>query len=219
MKLTIFNCSPRKGINNTGVLLKRFEEGFKENSNNKCEVYKLNFLKNKEEAVELFQKSEYMLLAFPLYVYSMPTGVKEFIELLEPFRGKCSDKKIGFLVQYGFPEDIHARPLEKYLEKLSESLDCKYLGTIIKGGCDKLITTSETSNREILDGIYEIGSVFGETGNFNKKLLDEYAECKIKDFSKEDASYFIEFVNENYWGAQLKKNGAYDKRYLRSYVK
>lgn len=217
MKLTIFNCSPRKGKNNTGVLLKKFDEGFKKNSNNESEIYNLSFLKA-EETIELFENSKYILLAFPLYVYSMPAKVKEVIELLERFKGRFCNKKIGFIVQYGFPEDIHARPLEKYLEKLCVLLGCEYLGTVIKGGCDKLIRTSEISNKQILEGIYEIGKDFGETGKFNRKLLDKYAEYKLEDKSKEDLSHFIEFVNENYWKAQLVENGVYEESYSKPYV-
>lgn len=150
----------------------------------------------------------------------MPADVKEFIELLEPFCGMCSDKKIGFIVQYGFPEDIHARPLEEYLKKLTGTLKGEYLGTIIKGGCDNLAVSSEFKSKEILDGIYEIGEVFGETGKFDKELLERYAKAKIQNsLTKKSANDVIKFVNQSYWGAQLKKNGVYDQSYARPYVK
>ena len=220
MRLIIFNGSPKKGINNTEVMLRKFEEGFKNTSENYCDLYKLNCLKRMKDAVDLFEQEEYILLAFPLYVYSMPSAVKEFIELLEPLCGKCKEKKVGFLVQYGFKEAIHARPLEKYLEKLVKSLDCEYLGTIIKGGCDNLSTTPQEQNKKILNGIYEIGKKFGETGKFERKLLDEYSKPETQTLQSEELMRnSIEFINKNYWGAQLKKNEAYDKRYARPYEK
>jgi len=83
-----------------------------------------------KDAVKLFKESDYILLAFPLYSYSMPAGVKEFIEELGPLCGGGVNKKIGFLVQFGFREAIHARALEKYLEKFTMLLKCEYLGTI-----------------------------------------------------------------------------------------
>lgn len=219
MKLTIINGTAKKGINNTEVLLKKFDEGFKQYHGNESEIYRLNYLKSKEEAVDLFRRSECIVLAFPLYVYSMPADVKEFIELLEPFCGMCSDKKIGFIVQYGFPEDIHARPLEEYLERFTKLLNGQYLGTIIKGGCDNLAASHESNSKEILDGIHEIGKIFGETGKFDKELLERYAKSKIQNSStKKSAKNFIEFINESYWGAKLKRNGVYDQSYARPYV-
>lgn len=219
MQLTVFNGSPRPGDNNTGLMVEKFVEGFANKEGNKYKVYKLNKLGSMDEARELFEKSEYVLLAFPLYSYSMPAGVKEFMEALSPLCGKCSGKKIGFLVQYGFKEAIHARALEKYLEKLAGLLNCEYLGTIIKGGCDGLIKNPNARfSKKVLNGINKIGCKFGESSKFDKELLDRYSRPETQSkTSKLLSKLFVKIVNKYYWGAELKKNGVYDKSYAQPY--
>ena len=139
MQLKVFNGSPRLVANNTDILLKKFLAGFGETSGNASEVIRLNKLNDLAKAIEIFKQSEAVLIAFPLYVYSLPAGLMQFVQALEPLRGACKGKPLGFLVQFGFREAVHARPLEKYLEKLATDLNCTYLGTIIKGGCDGLV--------------------------------------------------------------------------------
>lgn len=219
MKLVIFNGSPKKGKNNTAVLTGSLLKGFTENAGNSYEEHRLNGFKSLNEAVEIFKQSEYILLAFPLYSYSMPAGVMEFIEALEPLCGKCAGKKIGYLVQFGFPEAVHARALEKYQKKLTERLGAEYLGTIIKGGCNNLSIGPERFFKKILNGAYEIGRTFGKSGKLDKNMLDEYSkpENQTKK-SRLKMKLFCMMANKFYWGAELKKNGAYDRSFARPYA-
>ena len=83
--------------------------------------------------VQAFAGAECVLLGFPLYTDAMPGMVKHFIEALEPLAGRKDNPSLGFLVQSGFPEGLHSRYVERYLEKLAERLGCPYLGTIVKG--------------------------------------------------------------------------------------
>jgi hypothetical protein len=224
VKLTIFNASPRKGVNNTAKLLEKFIEGFTANPENSVNVYRLNEFVSLDEAVEIFRGSENILLAFPLYSYSVPAGVKAFfekigIDIKTRKTDKTQSKRIGFLVQYGFPEAIHARPLEKYLKYVTPMLGCNYLGTIIKGGCDALIKFPEKFFKLTYDGIYNIGNHFGKTGELDEALL--------KNFSKPEKQGFMlniilritaVFINHFYWSAALKKNGVYEKRFDRPLI-
>lgn len=218
MKLSIFNGSPKLGVNNTAVLLEKFIEGFKETSDNDIEMIRMNHEQEYKDAALHFEKAEAVIIAFPLYSYAMPAGVKTFFEHLEPLLGKCRGKKVGFLVQYGFIEGIHARALEKYLEYIAKALDCKYLGTIIKGGCDGL-TKSQTGNKKILMGAYEIGKTFGETKAFNKQQIDEYALPELQ--KKQNAfvtKIILKIINKVYWEKTFKKNGVgYEESFAKPY--
>ena len=218
MKLVICNGSPKPGNNNTEILVNHFIKGFEQNNGNTSEIHKLNKLNGKVDISDIFNSSEYLLLAFPLYSYSMPAGVKEFIEKLEPFCGNCADKKIGFIVQYGFPEATHARPLEKYLEHLCKRLGCQYLGTIIKGGCDGL-TRSPRNYGKTLRDIQEIGRQFATTGQFDKTLLLNFSRPEKQGLVlKLMMRVVVHLINRFYWGATLKKNGMYDKSFARPYA-
>lgn len=151
----------------------------------------------------------------------MPGVVKSFIEALQPLCGKCSDKKIAFLVQYGFREAIHARPLEKYLVNLSRILGGEYLGTIIKGGCDGLAAKRGMGYKNTLKGIYNIGVSFGKTGTLNSAELNAYSAPEFeKQHSRFIMSIVLKLVNRFYWGATLKKNGVTIKEsYAKPYEK
>jgi multimeric flavodoxin WrbA len=218
MKLSIFNGSPKLGINNTAILLERFIEGFKETNDNEVEVIRMNYEQAYKDAAMRFEAAEAVLIAFPLYSYAMPAGVKTFIEQLEPLLGRCNGKKVGFLVQYGFIEAIHARALEKYLEHIAKALNCEYVGTIIKGGCDGL-TKSKTGNKKILKGAYEIGKTFGATKEFNKQQLDEYSAPEVQ---KKQYTFLMRIVlkimNKVYWERAFKKNGVtYESSFAKPY--
>ncbi len=224
MKLTIFNGSPKKGENNTAVLIEKFTEGFMQTAGNDFRICKLNKLKSMNEAVKLFEKSECVLLAFPLYNYSMPAGVKEFIESLETLIKKKKNIKIGFMIQYGFPEAIHARGLEKYLVRLCERMNLEYLGTIIKGGCNNLADEDEyhaklSGKNKIIDMIRAIGKKFGEDGVLDKKLLDKFSKPEKSSFIvKLIMKLMIRSINKNYWQTELEKNGVtIEKSFARPY--
>ncbi|MGC7871279.1 hypothetical protein ACPUYX_07065 [Desulfosporosinus sp. SYSU MS00001] len=220
MQLTVFNGSPKLGKSNTELMVNGFLEGFEKTLGNGSRVLKLNQLKSVKEAVSIIQESEYIFLAFPLYSYSMPAGVKELIEELEPLCGNCGNKKIGFLVQFGFREAIHARALEKYLEKVTSLLKGEYLGTIIKGGCDGLAKELNSSRtKKVLNGISDIGKVFGETGKFSRDLLDQYSKPETQTMlSRIMMKSFVKLANKYYWGAELKKNGVFEESYVQPYI-
>jgi len=207
MRLLIINGSPKLGKNNTAVLLESFVEGFKETKGNEVEILRMNNEQAFKEAVLCFEAAETVLVGFPLYSYAMPAGVKTFIEGLEPLLGRCNGKKVGFLVQYGFIEAVHARPLEMYLEHISKSLCCDYLGTIIKGGCDGL-SKSKSGYKKVRNGAYEIGKVFGVTGHFDKKQIDAYAAPETQ--KKQNSfllSIILKIMNKVSWEKSLKMNG------------
>jgi len=215
MNLTIFNGSPKRGNSNTAVMIDNFLRGYGRTEGNESTVHNVKRLSDLDQAVAAFGGSSSVLLAFPLYNYSVPAGVKEFIEKLERFKGACGGKKIGFLVQYGFPEAVHARPLEQYLESLARLLSCGYLGTIIKGRCNDL---ARRPDGKTLSGITEIGARFGKTGLFDRALLDSFSKPETQSFfTRASARLFAAFANKFYWQAQLRKNGALDKSLARPY--
>lgn len=208
MRLTIFNGSPKHGKNNTDMMLGKLIEGFLSQGENSVEIHKLNKLPSVEAAAEIFSKAESVLVAMPLYCYAMPGGVMKFFEALKPLTGACAGKKLAFLIQFGFPEAIHARPLEKYLEKLSRRLGCHYLGTIIKGGCDNLANGPEARYADLFKGIVDIGATLGRTGEFNQIELDTFSQPEMLEKQPEtQTEAAMESINKRYWGAMLEKNG------------
>lgn len=78
-------------------------------------------------------------------------------------------------VQGGFPEAIHSRYVEKYLEKLALRIGCRYTGTIIKGGVEGIQTQPNWMTRKLFQSFYEFGKTFGETGEFDEQIMIKLA--------------------------------------------
>ncbi len=213
MKLTIFNGSPRGKGSNTKILVEQFINGFSTKNENSYEPAYLNHIKELDKNIELFKNSEAVLLAFPLYTDCMPYIVKLFIEALEPLCGREGNPKIGFIVHSGFPEAIHSRFVEKYLIKLSDRLECEYLGTIIKGGSEGIKEKPKWMTKKTYKSFYELGRIFGETGKFDKKIIQKLAKPEKFNRLILLISKFILKMSDFYWNNMLKKNNAFDKRF------
>jgi NAD(P)H-dependent FMN reductase len=220
VKLAVFNGSPRGKSGNTEVFLRHLLKGFESSGDNEHETFYLRQVKDTERFVQVFAEAECVLLAFPLYTDAMPGIVKAFIESLAPFRGRDPEgnRAIGFLVQSGFPEATHSRPVQKYLEKLATRLGCRYLGTIVKGGGEGARAMPE--DHDLFVSLEQIGKAFAETGKFDEELLRALA--KPERFPRFLAPVFKVFVRTKmanaYWDNQLKENGAYERRFARPYA-
>ncbi len=219
MKLTLFNGSPRGKGSNTKILLEHFTSGFTETNENQFELAYLFNVDEMEEFIEMFQEAERVLLAFPLYTDAMPAIVKHFIENLEPLCGRENNPEIGFIVQSGFPETIHSRYVEKYLEKLAQRLGCKYLGTVIKGGVEGIQMKPPWMTRKLFDTFYRLGLHFGKTGTFDQAIIQSLANReRMSGFTRALFRLLaITGLTNFYWNTQLKKNNAFKKRFDKPY--
>jgi len=220
MQLLVFNGSPRGKGSNTKVLLEHFLNGFMETPGNTHEIVYLNHIKKQDEFVKLFQQANHVLLAFPLYTDAMPAMVKTFIESLQPLCGHNNNKTIGFIVQSGFGEAIHSRYVERYLQKLATRLDCRYVGTIVRGGGEGIKDMPPIMTKGVFKSFHELGSIFGDTGIFDEKLMHRLAKRdRFSPLAKLLLTILgaIGFLDAG-WNNQLKKNGAYEKRYDKPYL-
>jgi len=216
MKLTVYNGSPRAKKSKTDILLGHFIQGFMENNGNTCETRYIIQLRGKSQLRDIFQKSENAIIAFPLYLDSMPGTVKEFIEELVPLFGQMQNTNLGFLVQNGFPETHHNRFIQRYLEKFTQRLGCKYSGTIAKGGCEGLDIQPDFLVQKIFDLFKEIGRDYGMNGTLDENLLKKLA--RPEHLTEENIKFVVPFVNENLWDAGLKANNAFEKSFARPYI-
>lgn len=134
---------------------------------------------------------------------------------------RAANRGLGFLVQSGFPEAVHARALESYLEKLAERLACPYLGAMVRGGCEGLRLAPEKRNRRLFALLEEIGRDFGRQGRLDPDLLARLAgpECFPAAAAGIMKPLFRLGLFNGYWNKMLKANGAYARRFARPYLK
>lgn len=216
MQLTVFNGSPRGKGGNTAFILEHFLKGFTETPGNSYDVTYLLKAKDPAKLGGAFFESEAVLIAFPLYVDSMPARVKDFFEILEPLCGRGKNPAIMFLIQSGFPEAVHLRFLERYLEKLSGRLKCRYIGTIVKGGNEGIRHMPDSFRfKKTLQRFYEIGRSFGATGTLDRDIL---AILALPERLSKGALFTMKIFQrfgafDAPWNKQLKANGAYERRF------
>ena len=217
-RITVFNGSPRGARGNTPILLKEFAKGF----GREYEMHHLVRVKDLEEQVRAFAEAECVWLGFPLYTDAMPGIVKHFIEALKPLRGRADNPPpIGFLVQSGFPEALHSRYVERYLEKLAARLGSPYLGTIVKGGGEAVRSMPSGATQDLFDNLGSLGSDFAGVGQLNAETLRMIA--RPERFPAILGPVFQVFlrtpIGHAYFDNMLKQNGAYERRFARPFMK
>ncbi len=217
--ITALNGSPRGLKGGTLLMLKKFLDGFSSKPGNEYELITLR----RSDPIALsqaFANAECLWLGFPLYTDSMPSIVKEWIETLRPFIGRPNNPPLGFLVQCGFPESLHIRYIERYLQKLASRLGSPYLGTIVKGGGEAIGAMPEQANRKLFGQFHQLGQKFAAQGKLDSTLLrsiatpERYPAWMIPIFKLAIKLPVFNF----YWNGQLKRNGVYDQRFARPYL-
>lgn len=214
MKLAIFNGSPRHKKSNSKILIEHFLKGYYKICSEPVPIHYLAKRKQKEEEKELFQKANTILVIFPLYTDCMPGIVKEFFENLLELNIK-SPKKIGFIVQSGFPEAIHSIYIERYLEKFTNRLKSEYLGTIIKGGVEGIQIMPPLMTKKLFKRFEYLGEYFAKNEAFSTEIKGKLGKpIRLSLIRRMMFGIFSKIGLTNfYWNNNLKRNNAYIKRF------
>ena len=212
MQLTFINGSPRGKKSNTDRLMGHFIKGFLETAGNTCEIEHLT--KHRQDIktlTEIFAAAQNVIIGFPLYVDAMPGSVKEFLEALAPLAGKKDNPALGFVIQCGFPETSHNRYVARYCEKFAQRMNCRYLGSILKGGCEGLDVQPNFLTDKYYALFYMIGVEFGKTGKFDEVMLEKLA--RPEHLTAGNMSQIIPFINQALWDVQMENNGVLDRSF------
>lgn len=210
-KITVFNGSPRGRRGNTPILLGEFLKGF----GGEYEIHHLVRIKSTEEQVRAFADAECVWFGFPLYTDAMPGIVKNFIEALESLRGRANNPPIGFLVQSGFPEALHSRYVERYLEKLASRLGSPYLGTIVKGNGEGVRVMPSEATKGLFENFQTLGRDFAKSGQLNAETLRKIAHPeRFPTILGPVFQMFLRLpIAHTYFDEMLKQNGVYEQRF------
>jgi len=220
MKLAIINGSPRYKKSNSTLLINQFLSGYNKIIPEDVSVHYLVNQQVRDEAVNAFLVSDQIILIFPLYTDCMPGIVKEFIESIAQLnKNDKKKKKIGFIVQSGFPEAVHSVAVEHYLEKLAKRLQCEYLGTVIKGGVEGIQIMPPFMMRKLFLQFNKLGEYFARNSAFSPQIMDKLRKpYKMSPRKIAIFKLLIKLGLTNfYWNNNLKKNGAFEKRFDKPY--
>jgi hypothetical protein len=217
--LLLLNGSPRGERSNSMKMLSRVADGWEGGGGEEPEVLHLARKSDFDRAVTAFAEVDVVLLGFPLYTDAMPALAKEYIEALAPRTCADGNPRLAFLVQSGFPEASHSRPLERYLEKLARRLDSPCAGTIVRGGGEALQMMPEEANKKLWSRLRVLGEQLARDGRFGAAELKAIAG--IERFSPLTTALLTVAVRlpivQFYWNMQLKKNGAWERRFAAPY--
>jgi multimeric flavodoxin WrbA len=215
-KITVFNGSPRGKKGNTPIMLGEFMKGF----GGDCEIHHLVRVKDCDQQVHAFQEAECVWVGFPLYTDAMPGVVKNFIEALEPLRRRENNPPIGFLVQSGFPEGLHSRYVERYLERLALRLGSPYLGTIVKGSGEGTRIMPPEATQGLFEKLISLGSSFASNGQLDPVILKEIAKPERYPLALNPIfRLFLRLpIAHGYFDRMLKENDVFERRYDTPFV-
>jgi hypothetical protein len=221
--LLLLNGSPRGERSNSMKMLSRAAEGWQSGGGRAPEVLHLARRAGFDRAVEAFAGADAVMLGMPLYADSMPSLVKEYIEALAPRLQASQDAAgkptLAFLVQSGFPEALHSRPLERYLVKLARRLGSPYAGTIVRGGGESLQFMPDEANKKLWARLRTLGEQLARDGRFGKAELKAIAGIeRFSPLTAAIAGLVLKLpIAQWNWTSQLKKNGAWERRFAAPY--
>jgi multimeric flavodoxin WrbA len=219
MQLAIINGSPRYKKSNSHLLTEHFLLGYNSICASQVPIAYLANCRSREKAKEVFQNAEIVLFIFPLYTDCMPGIVKEFIENISELKFQHT-KKVGFIVQSGFPESIHSVGLEHYLEKLAKRLKYEYLGTIIKGGVEGIQRKPPWMTKKLFTRFRELGEYFAKNQSFSLVLQEVFKKpYKLSPLGRFAFNTIRKTGLTNfYWNNHLKEFGAFNDRFAKPYA-
>lgn len=198
---------------NTKLLLDHFISGFKKSGGCLVEVDYLIQEKQQKKHIQHFMEADTILLAFPLYVDSLPAMVKAFIEEIGNFDGH--DKRIFFFVHSGFPEAVHSEGVIRYLELLTKRWKMKYLGTILKPGSEGIRMRKDKSIQKLYERFKILGNKLAKSGELDQQILTKlkghyrFPKLIILIVKIIGMTGLMDF----YWNKKLKEHNAYKKRF------
>ncbi len=197
-------------------MLEQLAQGFAKPT----DIFHLVRMKETLQMVQAFAQAECTIIGFPLYTDAMPGVVKHFIEALEPLLTRAHNPPMGFLVQSGFPEGLHSRYVERYLEKLAAHLGSPYLGTIVKGGGEGTRVMPPQMTQELFTNLQALGASLAGSGCFDPDLLPKIA--KPERFPAYLDPVFRVFLRlpiaHGYFDRMLRQNGVYEQRFAQPFT-
>jgi multimeric flavodoxin WrbA len=222
MKRLALNGSPRGSNSNSRKILSWIFEGMREAGVEEPAVMDIARTTELDSQRAAFLKADEVILVFPLYTDSVPGVVKGFIDSLagaDPSR--LRGKRFCFVVHSGFPESSQSEPVSAYLSRMCARLDMRQVGSAIKGGSEGFRMIPDGMTRKIRERFAALGRGLVKDGAFDPEAVQALARPRrIKLVGRILLAMIAPTNLQNfYWNMQLKRHGAWDRRFDRPYLK
>ena len=215
MKSVLFNGSPRGRKSNTAILLDHFRQGYGTAAPEQLFIYR----DSDEILGTAFREAETVIIAFPLYTDLMPGKVKQFIESTDPadWRGK----RIGVIVQSGFPEAVQSSFILRYFKRLIIKREAIFIGGVIRGGVEGIQMMPARMTRKLRNSFYTLGTTLRDEGRVDGPVADSLKRpWKLSPIRRLffHLARLIGLTNF-YWNHHLKANKVFRERFAAPYGK
>ena len=219
MRLLVLDGSPRGPKSNTCLLLRPFLAGLAAAGGEVAGPLHLVRPAHADDAVRAFSDAEAVLLGFPLYADALPAPAVAFVQRLAPFVGRPRNPAMLFLVQNGFAETLHMRPVERWLEKLARRLHAPYLGTILKPGAEGMRDRPPFMESRTLRRLEALGRTLASEGQLDRHVVAALARPERLGAGLLGPLRLAlgRRMSTWWWDRQLEANGALALRDARPY--
>jgi NAD(P)H-dependent FMN reductase len=221
VKRLLLNGSPRGKDGNSRKLLGWLAEGMAQAGIPTPPTVDLAPDPTRSSHVQAFLDADEVVFAFPLYTDSMPGIVKAFLEgLASADPAALRGKRVAFVIQSGFPEAIHTEVLANHLARLCQRLGFTHLGTLRRGGIEAIRELPAKAVAKIAARFRAAGQELGATGGFSPELVADMAGPRLFGLLVRLVVRLMVLtgVINSYWNGQLKKHGAFARRFDTPYA-
>jgi hypothetical protein len=224
MNRIAINASPRGKRSNSRLLISWIDEGLQAS----LPVLDLADLDSLPAQLDAFLAADEAVIVMPLYTDQAPGIFVRFVDGIADRLGadragteaRLRGKRVGFVVQSGFPESIHSETLRDWLLRLCERLGFQSLGVAIKGGVEGIRMQPEGSRGKLKGRFMALGAAMGRGEVFPAEILERMARPrKFGPLLRLAARALMPTGLMNfYWNYMLKKHGAWERRFDAPYA-
>lgn len=203
MTVALINASPKIKGSTSGILL----NDLKECLNGKVDVEEICLHTGKitAEITEQLKKADTWVVAFPLYVDSLPSHLIACLKQLEKMTWKKPNLNIYGIANCGFYEGNQAEPALNVLKNWCAKAGCIYKGSLGIGGGGAIAVSGNMSGK-----VGVRANIFKTMKKFADRIVKKEGENN-KYATVAFPRFVYKFAAQQSWRTMIKKNGGSKK--------
>ena len=221
MQRLVLNGSPRGTQSNSRTIIGWLLEGMAKAGASEPPVLDLAHTRDNTQHRAAFLEADEVVLVMPLYTDSVPGIVMHFIDsLAEAPRERLAGKRMAFVIQSGFPESAHSRPVATWLERLCARLGMVHCGTAIRGNSEGLRLMPAGMTAKARELFVALGRSLAAQGIFDAAAVARLAGRGRLGMAARLVMGALRPTGllNLYWIMMLRQHGAWKRRFDQPYA-
>lgn len=203
MTVALINASPKAQGSSSGILL----NDLKTCLGTQVDVEEICMRTGKltTEIIEKLKKADTWVVAFPLYVDSLPSHLISCLKQLEKSTWKKKDVSIYGIANCGFYEGNQAEPALNVLKNWCKKAGCIYKGSLGIGGGGAIAVSGKTAGNA-----GPRMAIFRAMKKFASRIVNKESE-ENKYATVAFPRFVYKLAAQNSWRSMIKRNGGSKK--------